>query len=51
MNLTVTGGTLTSTEQTYNQAIYSYSYGNDMKNELINVSGGIFNGHSALTGR
>lgn len=50
MNLTVTGGTLTSTEQTYNQAIYSYSYGNDMKNVLINVSGGIFNGDIALTG-
>lgn len=50
MKLTVTGGTLTSTEQTYNQAIYSYSYGNDMKNVLINVSGGTFNGDIALTG-
>ena len=50
MNLTVTGGTLTSTEQTYNQAVYSYSYGNDMKNVLIDVSGGTFNGDIALTG-
>lgn len=50
MNLTVTGGTLTSTEQTYNQAIYSYSYGNDMRNVLINVTGGTFNGDIALTG-
>ena len=50
MNLTVTGGTLTSTEQTYNQAIYSYSYGNDMRNVLIDVSGGTFNGDIALTG-
>ena len=50
MNLTVTGGTLTSTDQTYNQAVYSYSYGNDMKNVLINVSGGTFNGDIALTG-
>ena len=50
MNLTVTGGTLTSTDQTYNQAVYSYSYGNDMKNVLINVSGGVFNGDIALTG-
>ena len=50
MKLTVTGGTLTSTEQTYNQAVYSYSYGNDMKNVLINVSGGTFNGDIALTG-
>ena len=50
MNLTVTGGTLTSTDQNYNQAIYSYSYGNDMSNVLINVSGGTFNGDIALTG-
>lgn len=50
MNLTVNGGTLTSIDQTYNQAIYSYSYGNDMKNVLINVSGGSFNGDIALTG-
>ena len=50
MKLTVTGGTLTSTDQTYNQAIYSYSYGNDMSNVLINVSGGTFNGDIALTG-
>lgn len=50
MNLTINGGTLTSTEQTYNQAIYSYSYGNDMKNVLINVNGGTFNGDIALTG-
>lgn len=50
MKLTVTGGTLTSSDQTYNQAVYSYSYGNDMKNVLINVSGGTFNGDIALTG-
>ena len=50
MKLTVTGGTLVSSEQTYNQAVYSYSYGNDMKNVLINVSGGTFNGDIALTG-
>lgn len=50
MNLTITGGTLTSNDQTYNQAIYSYSYGNDMKNVLINVSGGTFNGDIGLTG-
>ena len=50
MNLTVNGGTLTSIDQTYNQAIYSYSYGNDMKNVLINVTGGTFNGDIGLTG-
>ena len=31
-------------------AVYSYSYGNDMKNVNINVSGGTFNGDIALTG-
>ena len=50
MKLTVTGGTLTSADQIYNQAVYSYSYGNDMKNVLIDVSGGTFNGDIALTG-
>ena len=50
MNLTVNGGTLTSIDQTYNLAVYSYSYGNDMKNVLINVTGGTFNGDIALTG-
>lgn len=50
MKLTVNGGTLTSADQTYNQAVYSYSYGNDMKNVHINVTGGIFNGDIALTG-
>ena len=44
MRLTVTGGTLNSADTVYNQAVYSYSYGNDMKNVLINVSGGTFNG-------
>ena len=50
MNLTVTGGTLNSSDTVYGQAVYSYSYGNDMKNVLINVSGGVFNGDIALTG-
>ena len=50
MNLTINGGTLTSIDQTYNQAVYSYSYGNDMRNVLINVTGGTFNGDIALTG-
>ena len=50
MRLTVTGGTLNSADTVYNQAVYSYSYGNDMKNVLINVSGGTFYGDIALTG-
>ena len=41
---------MTSNDQTYNQAVYSYSYGNDMKNVTIDVSGGAFNGDIALTG-
>lgn len=50
MRLTVNGGTLTSVDNTYNQAVYSYSFGNDMSNVFINVSGGLFNGDIALTG-
>lgn len=50
MNLTVTGGTLNSSDQTYYLSVYSYSYGNDMKNVKIDVSGGTFNGDIALTG-
>lgn len=50
MNLTVTGGTLNSSDQTYYHSVYSYSYGNDMKNVKIDISGGTFNGDIALTG-
>lgn len=50
MKLNVNGGVLTSIDQTYNQVVYSYSYGNDMRNVIINVTGGIFNGDIALTG-
>jgi hypothetical protein len=50
MKLTVTGGTLNSVDEAYRHAVYSYSYGNDMKNVFINVSGGTFNGAIALTG-
>ena len=34
----------------YIQALYSYSYGNDMKNVKINISGGTFYGDINLTG-
>lgn len=54
INVTVTDGTLTGTgigESNDNKlAIYSYSYGNDMKNVVLNISGGTFNGDIALTG-
>lgn len=50
MNLTVSDGTLESIDEDYKQAVYSYSYGNDMKNVVININGGTFNGDVALTG-
>lgn len=54
--ITVTGGTITGTaiDGTMDSenilAIYSYSYGNQMKNVEIEISGGTFNGDIALTG-
>lgn len=52
VNLTITNGTLTGSLDSKDNllAIYSYSYGNDMKNVKINISGGTFNGDVALTG-
>ena len=54
VNVTITGGTLTGTgvgESNDNKlAIYSYSYGQDMQNVTLNISGGTFNGDIALTG-
>ena len=54
--LTIKDGTITGTAIDGKQdsenvlAIYSYSYGNDMKNVKISISGGTFNGDVALTG-
>lgn len=51
--LNVEGGVLTGSkiDSTDNLlAVYSYSYGNSMKNVAINISGGEFNGDVALTG-
>ena len=52
VELNVTGGTLTSIDGggVYKLAVYSYSYGNDMANVKLNISGGTFNGDIALTG-
>ena len=52
VNLNITNGTLTGSLDSSDNilAIYSYSYGNDMKNVKINISGGTFNGDIALTG-
>ncbi|MBR4068700.1 MAG: SipW-dependent-type signal peptide-containing protein [Clostridia bacterium] len=51
-NLTVNGGTLTSTDDpTANYlAIYSYSYGNSFANTNIALNGGTYNGHVAFGG-
>ena len=49
-NLTVNGGTLVSTDETYNQAIYSYSFGDSFANTSITLAGGTFNGDVAMSG-
>jgi len=51
--INVTAGILTGTKVDSSDnklAIYSYSYGNDMENVSINISGGEFYGDVALTG-
>ncbi len=51
-NLTVTGGSLNSTDDPSANylAIYSYSYGNSFAKTNVNISGGTFNGHVAFGG-
>ena len=49
-NLTVNGGTLISTDATYTQVIYSYSYGNSFAATKIALNGGTFYGDVALGG-
>ena len=48
--VTISGGTLTSTDTEYNQAIYSYSYGDSYETTTVTVSGGTFNGDLAFGG-
>ena len=51
VDVNIEGGTLTATGNgEYKLAIYSYSYGNNMQNVELNISGGTFNGDIALTG-
>ena len=50
VNLTVNDGTLSSTDSEYNLAIYSYSYGNNLNNVTLDITGGTFNGNIALSG-
>lgn len=51
-NLTVTGGSLNSTDDPSADylAIYSYSFGNSYAKTNVNISGGTFNGHVAFGG-
>ena len=51
ITLNVTGGKLTGTGETgYKLAVYSYNYGNSLKNVAINIEGGEIVGDIALTG-
>ena len=50
VNLTVTGGTITSLQPDKDCAIYSYSYGDSFANTNITISGGTFNGDVAFGG-
>ncbi|MBQ7971170.1 MAG: hypothetical protein IJ294_02310, partial [Clostridia bacterium] len=49
-SLTVTDGVLTSKDETYNLAVYVYSYGDSGANTKLDISGGEFNGNVALNG-
>lgn len=49
-SLKVTDGVLTSKDETYNLAVYVYSYGDSGANTKIDISGGEFNGNVALYG-
>ena len=50
VELTVNGGTLTSNDETYNLAVYSYSYGNDASGTNIALNGGTINGNVVVGG-
>lgn len=49
-NLTVNGGTLTSSDETYYLAIYSYSFGDSYNGVNIEITGGTLNGYVAVGG-
>lgn len=50
MNLTVNGGTLKSTDTKYNDAIYSYSYGNSQGGTTVTFNGGTIDGNASFGG-
>ncbi len=47
-SLTITGGTLTSNDETYNLAVYVYSYGDSAENTQIEISGGVIEGNVGI---
>ena len=49
-NLTVNGGTLTSTDTENQPVIYSYSFGDSREGTYITITGGTFNGDVAFGG-
>ena len=48
MNLTINGGTLKSNEETYNLAIYAYSYGQSAEDVTLIINDGNINGNVAF---
>ena len=52
VNLTINGGTLSSTDDPNGNylAIYSYSYGDSFAKTKVTINGGTFNGHVAFGG-
>ncbi len=49
-DVTINGGTLTSTDSVYNMALYSYSFGNSFAKTNVTINGGTFNGGVAFGG-
>ncbi len=50
VDLTVNGGNLISTDEEYNLAIYSYSFGDSFENTNITLNGGSFDGNVVFSG-
>jgi len=50
INLTINGGTLVSSDTVYNDAIYSYSYGNSFVNTNVTITNGTFDGSVSFGG-
>ena len=48
IDVTINGGTFTSTDDVYYLALYSYSFGNSFAQTNVTINGGTFNGHVAF---